>query len=152
MKKAYLFFMMTILGVMAICSMPVQTHALKVSNFEHSYTGTWVKSYDTDDEDGIINETGTVAIDIYTLDKTGKISYAYVTFDDADSSYFATGYIYKKHGKSHIILNYSTLSSDSYIYGLSITGHITKNKINGTYDHYDQYYDQYWGGTIKAVR
>lgn len=152
MKKVLLFSMILMLGIIVVCALPVQTKALKVSNFEHSYTGTWVKNYDSNDDDGIINETGILYIDIYELSKTGKIDNAYVTFDDVDSSHFSTGLIYKKHGKFHIILNYSTLSSDNYMTTMTVTGHITKNKINGTYDHWDHYSDEYWGGTAKATR
>jgi hypothetical protein len=151
MKKILLLTTFFVVTALVLVGLPLETKALKVSNFEHSYYGTWTKKYDNLDTDGI-TENGAVTIDIYSLSSDGQISSAYVTFDDSEDSYFSTGYIYKKHGKFHIILNYSYLSNDYYMYTFTITGHITKNKINGTYDHWDQYYEEYWGGNIKAYR
>lgn len=150
MKKLFIsFFALVFLFSVGL---PCAVHALNVNNFEHSYSGTWAKKYDNFDVDGIMNETGTITIAINSMLSTGDILEAIVTFDDADLSYTTTGYIYKKHGKFHIVLNYSYLSGDYYIYGLSLTGHITKKKIKGTYDHFDEYYTQYWGGNIRASR
>lgn len=152
MKKIILLTTFIVVAGLVFIGLPLETKALKVKNFEHSYSGTWTKHYDNGDEDGIINETGAITIAITDLSSSGAISSAYVTFDDADESFFSTGYIYKKHGKFHLVLNYSYLSSDYYMNTFTIFGHITKKKINGTYEHWDEYYDQYWGGKIKASR
>ena len=148
MKKTFILSALLALVFMVLCSLPVSVKALTVSNFEHSYSGTWVKTYDN--LDSVINETGTVIVDIQQLTKKGKIKSALVTYDDADEPHTATGYIYKKHAKWHLVLNYSLIDEYGYMYTLTIMGHITKHSFNGTYDHWDEFGEEFWGGTITA--
>lgn len=138
-----------LIGVSLACAsvffiLPLKGHALTPSKFEHKYIGTWAKTYDNMDEDGIFNETGHIIIRLRDVNVKGKVKSAFVKFSDG-SKMEATGTITKKSKGYRLILDYSTSSENSY----QIKGWITSKVITGKYIHYIASNGHAWGGTVN---
>jgi hypothetical protein len=136
-------------GIFLFCflMLPLKGHALTPANFEHKYIGTWEKTYDNFDDDGIFDETGDIIVRIRDVGSKGKVKSAFVKFSDGDKAE-ATGTITKKSKGYRLILNYFTEYTDS---SYQIKGWITKKKITGKYLHYTGSDGQDWGGDVSLT-
>ena len=132
-------------AVFVLLALPLSAaHAFNPSRWEGHYKGTWVNTYTNDCFES--GDTGSIAINLITVETDGTISSATVKFSDG-SKLSATGSIYTKKGTRHIRLNYSYDDTTYYL----IKGKLNDSeKINGTYLHADSSCAAGWGGTVKA--